>query len=280
MIEFNYDTAFSRNRGFISTSEQEILKRSKVAVAGLGGTGGTQVHVMARLGIGKFTLSDPDIFELVNFNRQIGATISTVGSPKIEVAAKSILDINPTANVKIMDGINVDNIYHFLNQADVVVDSLDFGCFEERFMLYEIARDIGVWVITAPPLGFGYSLLAFDPDGMRFSEYFGINSSMKKDEQIVRFIAGLSPKSFMFSYLELKEKSLPSVCVGPFMAASAVATEVTRILTKNGSATLAAPSMYQFDAKLRKFWEGEYNHKSIIQKIRRFFISRKIKGKI
>src|SRR5437762_11146275 len=87
-ISFDYETAFRRNRGFVSSEEQQRLRRARVAVAGLGGTGGAQVQALARTGIGAFTLADPDTFELVNFNRQLGAFMHTLGRNKTDVASE------------------------------------------------------------------------------------------------------------------------------------------------------------------------------------------------
>jgi len=141
-MEYDYFEAFSRNLGFLSRDEQTRLSNARVAIAGLGGTGGAQVHALARMGIGRFHLADPDTFELVNFNRQSGATLPNIGRLKTEVAKETILAINPEADIQTFEsGVSVENIDTFLEGVDVVVDSLDFYCFEERFLLYGHARD-------------------------------------------------------------------------------------------------------------------------------------------
>src|SRR5438552_16999774 len=93
--DWNYERAFSRNRGLISAAEQEKLRRSHVAIAGMGGVGGVHLITLARLGIGKFTIADPDTFEVANFNRQYGAKTHTVGRGKAEVMAAAARAINP-----------------------------------------------------------------------------------------------------------------------------------------------------------------------------------------
>jgi len=60
---FHYATAFSRNIGWITETEQEVLRNKRVAIAGLGGVGGSHLLTLTRLGIGKFNISDLDIFE-------------------------------------------------------------------------------------------------------------------------------------------------------------------------------------------------------------------------
>lgn len=82
MNKFDYSQAFSRNLGWITSDEAELLKKKKVAIAGMGGVGGQYCEVLARLGISNFQLADPDSFEQVNFNRQNGSGMSTVGRKK------------------------------------------------------------------------------------------------------------------------------------------------------------------------------------------------------
>src|SRR5277367_5596131 len=85
--EFRYEEAFSRNLGWVTAAEQQVLRQKRIAIAGLGGVGGSHLLTLARLGIGGFHIADFDHFELANFNRQIGATMSSLGRPKAAVLA-------------------------------------------------------------------------------------------------------------------------------------------------------------------------------------------------
>jgi molybdopterin/thiamine biosynthesis adenylyltransferase len=280
-MDYDYYEAFSRNLGFLSHEEQTRLKNARVAIAGLGGTGGAQVHAMARMGIGRFHLADPDTFELVNFNRQSGATLPNIGRLKTEVARETVLAINPEAEIHTFEsGIGVGNIDAFLEEVDVVLDSLDFYCFEERFLLYDRARQKGLWVLTAPPLGFGFTLLMFDPRGMKFEDYFGFHPGMTERQRVIALIAGIAPKPFMLKYLDrsrpdVEGRRLPSVGAAPFMIAGVMAAEVTRILTGKGQA-MAVPTIYQFDALLRQFRRRTYlfGMRSPIQMLKRVILNR------
>src|SRR3546814_11469686 len=82
---FDYATAFDRNIGWITADEQQVLRRKRVAIAGMGGVGGVHLLTLARMGIGAFNLSDLDDFELAHFNSQVGASMSTLGRPKVAV---------------------------------------------------------------------------------------------------------------------------------------------------------------------------------------------------
>lgn len=282
-MEYDYFEAFSRNLGFLSREEQTRLRHARVAIAGLGGTGGAQVHALARMGVGRFHLADPDTFELVNFNRQSGATIPNIGRLKTEVARETILAINLEADIQTFDtGVGVGNIDTFLEEVDVVVDSLDFYCFEERFLLYRHARAKGLWVLTAPPLGFGFTLLMFDPKGMKFEDYFGFRLGMTERQRVIALIAGIAPKPFMLKYLDrsrpdFEGRRLPSVGAAPFMIAGVMAAEVTRVLTGKGS-PMAVPTVYQFDALLRQFRRKTYywGMRGPVQRLKRYLLDRSL----
>ena len=80
---FDYQSAFSRNIGWVTEAEQARLQNTQVAIGGLGGVGGVHLLTLARLGVGKFSIADFDVFDIVNFNRQVGALVSTIGQSKI-----------------------------------------------------------------------------------------------------------------------------------------------------------------------------------------------------
>ena len=64
-----YKEIFFRNSGLISETEQNILRRSSVAIAGVCGVGGLLAERLVRIGIGRIKITDPGTFEKSNFNR-------------------------------------------------------------------------------------------------------------------------------------------------------------------------------------------------------------------
>ena len=120
--EFSPTEAFERNRGLISLAEQERLSSCLVAIAGCGGVGGLHAHTLARLGVGRFRLSDDDTFSLANFNRQIGATVRTLGSNKAAVTADMIRSINPEAHIEIV--AEVGRSYPEIALEEYIVDDM------------------------------------------------------------------------------------------------------------------------------------------------------------
>ena len=134
---FDYSTAFSRNIGWVTPNEQAILRSKRVAIAGLGGVGGSHLLTLTRLGIGSFNIADFDTFDLANFNRQTGASIPTIGLKKTEVLGTRALEINPELDLNIFpDGISSDNINDFLADVDLYVDGLDFFAVAARRMVF------------------------------------------------------------------------------------------------------------------------------------------------
>ena len=73
---------FSRSALLLGEAALETLRRSRVAVFGVGGVGGYAVEALARSGVGELHLIDNDTVSLTNLNRQIIALHSTIGRPR------------------------------------------------------------------------------------------------------------------------------------------------------------------------------------------------------
>lgn len=266
---YSYDTAFSRNIGWVTRQEQHALREKRVAIAGMGGVGGVHLLTLARLGIGSFHIADLDVFELANFNRQAGASMSTLNRPKVEVMAKMAKDINPDLDIKIFSsGVSPDNLSEFLAGVDLYVDGLDFFVFSIRQATFAACAAQGIPATTAAPLGMGAALLNFLPGKMTFEEYFGWGDK-SDEEKALRFLIGLAPAGLHFGYLadpsavNLDERRGPSTAMACQICAGMAATEALKILLKRGR-VLAAPYSLQFDAyrnKLARSWRpGGNNH--------------------
>jgi tRNA A37 threonylcarbamoyladenosine dehydratase len=144
---------FSRTRMLFGAEGMEKLRRSRVAVFGIGGVGGYAVEALARGGIGALDLIDSDRVCLSNLNRQLHATRSTVGQYKVDVAAERVRDINP-------DCRGVTHRTFFLpetkdtfdfSQYDYVVDAIDTVA--GKLALAEAAQAAGTRIISAMGAG-------------------------------------------------------------------------------------------------------------------------------
>ena len=170
---FRYDEAFARNVGWVTPDEQWVLRSKRVAIAGLGGVGGSHALTLARLGIGGLNLSDLDRFDVANLNRQAGAFTSTLGQAKVEVVERLVKDVNPELDVRTFPaGITESNVDEFLADVDLYVDGLDFFAIEARRRVFAACAKLGIPAVTAAPLGMGAAVLNFLPGGMTFEDYF------------------------------------------------------------------------------------------------------------
>ena len=272
---FNYDEAFSRNQGWVTKEEQKFLKSRRVAIAGLGGVGGSHLTTLCRLGIGKFNIADLDIFEQANFNRQAGASLATLGLAKVEAMQQIALGINPDLEIKAFpQGVTSENVDEFLDGVDLYIDGLDFFVLDIRCKVFAACAEKGIPAITAAPLGMGTALLCFLPGKMSFEEYFRLDGQ-PQHEKILRFFMGLAPARLQMGYLvdpttlDLAGEKGPSTNMGCDLAAGVAASNALKILLARGK-VVCAPYGLHFDAyhnRLRKTWLPMGNNNPL-QKIR------------
>jgi molybdopterin-synthase adenylyltransferase len=137
---------YLRNRNTLSLEDQMLLLKSHVAIIGCGGLGGYAIEMLARLGIGKMTVIDPDTFEEHNLNRQILCTINVLGMPKVEVALARIREINPAVEViTLRAAFSKDQGPGMLKGVQVVVDGLD--SIPTRIHLAQVCNAMGIHLI-------------------------------------------------------------------------------------------------------------------------------------
>jgi molybdopterin/thiamine biosynthesis adenylyltransferase len=257
MHSFTYDEAFSRNIGWLTHPEQEQLRHKRVAIAGLGGVGGVHLLTLCRLGIGKFHLADFDRFDLANFNRQAGATVSTLGQSKLDVMIQQARDINPELDITgFPDGVTQSNLEAFLQDVDLYIDGLDFFAFEARQTVFAACAAKRIPAITAAPLGMGAAVVNFLPGGMSFDEYFRLDDGTEAEKPL-RFLMGLAPARLQMGYLadpttvDLANHKGPSTVMACQLCAGVAATEALKILLGRGPVRVA-PRGHHFDAYRNK----------------------------
>ena len=118
---------FSRIVQVIGEDSFARLQKARITIFGLGAVGAWSAEMLARSGVGHFTLVDFDKIAKTNINRHVCAAESTIGLPKVEAVRNRILDINPKAEVKAMqlfaDYTNRDAILD--ENPDIVIDAID-----------------------------------------------------------------------------------------------------------------------------------------------------------
>jgi molybdopterin/thiamine biosynthesis adenylyltransferase len=250
---FDYRTAFDRNIGWITDSEQQELRRKRVAIAGMGGVGGFHLLTLARLGVGSFHIADLDRFELANINRQAGATMSSMDRPKVDVLAEMARDINPECELEIYrEGVGEGNLDQFFNAVDLYVDGLDAFAFGAREAVFAYCARRRIPATTVAPLGMSAALVNFLPGHMSFEDYFQL-SGRSELEKSVRFLVGLAPSLLHRHYIvdrsriDLSQRRGPSTVIACQLCAGVAAGEALKILLGRGK-VWSAPHAIQIDA--------------------------------
>jgi molybdopterin/thiamine biosynthesis adenylyltransferase len=255
---FSYTEAFDRNLGWFTQEEQQLIRGKTVAIAGMGGVGGVHLLTLARLGVAGFHIADLDTFEIANFNRQVGATMSTLGQEKTSVLGRMAKDINPQVRMKeFATGINDANLREFLSGVDLFIDGFDFFAINIRRKAFQLCRELGIPAVTAAPIGMGVAFLAFLPGHMSFEDYFRFEGRTEL-RQYINFLLGLAPNGMHRAYLvdptrvDIARKKGPSTIIGVQLCASFTAAQVVKMLLARGTVR-PAPYHYHFDAYLNKF---------------------------
>ena len=120
MIE--YDDRLSR-----SCLLMEQLRQTKVIIFGVGGVGSWCAESLVRTGLTHLTIVDGDTVCASNINRQLMATMETVGSVKVEVLRQRLLSINPDAQITARHELfNESSVASFeLDSYDIIIDAID-----------------------------------------------------------------------------------------------------------------------------------------------------------
>lgn len=144
---------FVRTQMLLGEAAMKRLADCRVAVFGIGGVGGYVVEGLARSGIGALDLIDHDQVSLSNLNRQIIATLDTVGEYKVDAAAERIRSINPDCRIRAHRVFYLPETKEQFDfrDYDYVVDAID--TVTGKLALVEAAREAGVPIICAMGAG-------------------------------------------------------------------------------------------------------------------------------
>lgn len=122
---FDYSNFTSRNIGFITVEEQLCLKKARVFIPGVGGMGGVAISCLARAGVENFIIADFDEFEVSNLNRQVFATLSSIGKDKAKTTVENLKLINPNIKIEVKGKEWVEQLDHILPEVDFVINGCD-----------------------------------------------------------------------------------------------------------------------------------------------------------
>ncbi len=223
---------FARTELILGQEAMDRLRRSRVAVFGIGGVGGYVVEALARSGVGSLDIIDHDKVSMTNINRQIIASTNTVGRDKVDVMKERILSINPDAVV------NVSKSFFLPETADLfdfgkytyVVDAIDTVTAKIELVLR--VGDAGVPVISC--MGTGNKL---EPAMLEIADIYQTSvcplAKVMRRELRKRNVEKLkvlySKEEPVKNYLSIQGRAVPgSVSFVPSVAGLIIASEVIK----------------------------------------------------
>ena len=156
---------WERSELLLGTEGIARLQQIHIAVFGLGGVGSYATEGLARSGIGALTLIDGDCYDESNLNRQLYATLDTLGQKKVQAAAERISRVCPTCTItpqflfyNTETAAQID-----LGQFDFIIDAID--TVTSKLLLIEKAMIAGTPIISS--MGTGNKL---DPSRLQITD--------------------------------------------------------------------------------------------------------------
>jgi tRNA A37 threonylcarbamoyladenosine dehydratase len=127
------------------------LEHSAVTVFGLGGVGSWAAEALARSGVGALTLVDSDAVCVTNLNRQVQATVETIGAPKTTALAARLATIAPGCRVTtvttVFDETTAAQFSASFQPGHYVVDAID--SLTPKLDLIEAATTGGAFLVSS-----------------------------------------------------------------------------------------------------------------------------------
>jgi len=265
---------YRREYGFGNEPEKQAVIDSRIALGGVGGDGFQMGLKLAMMGVGKFSVADPEVFESENSNRVLGATTSNYGRNKAEVFRDMVMDIRPEAKVDIYtDGVTADNVEEFMHGADLLIDETELRYLHLGTMLARQARKNMIPNLFVMNVGFSGQATSFHPTrGKTFENVMGIPKHATLDEIAQMEVDFSRVLPYVPNYVDLSSlvavqegAPLPSITQGVDIASAIGSSEaflhlVSKVGNKRRQPTWA-PNFRYMDA---------YNGKSGIKRHARF----------
>lgn len=158
---------FSRTGLLLGEDAMKKLASSKVAIFGVGGVGGYALEALVRSGVGEIDIIDNDTISITNLNRQIIATVDTIGKDKVQVAKDRAKSINPDVIINCHNTFYLPETSEEFNfeKYDYIIDAID--TVSGKISLVEKANRQNTKIISS--MGAGNKL---DPTAFEVSDIY------------------------------------------------------------------------------------------------------------
>lgn len=264
---FDYNEAFGRNIGTISSEEMEKLRHTKIAILGVGGVGGRYAESLVRLGCENLLITDVALFDPPDLNRQFSSSMKTMDKSKVECVAEAIKDINPEVQLKqYHNGVTLENHKEIVDWADIIMDAIDVTAGNVKQKLNEYAYEVGKPIVSNYLVGQGSICLVFDKEhGISFNQYFGLEGNETQEQFFEQLVKGVYPNPTSdIHYGRAVEKLLegsghiPSSTANSYVAGALGVMALRGVLFNNPKIPYA-PYYQQIDLFDMKYYVEQYN---------------------
>lgn len=251
-----YVRQFQRNIGILTEEEQEMIRKTRIAVLGCGG-GSDVARQLAASGFEQLLLADNDTVEQHNLNRQFYFQ-EHVGVNKATALAKNLKKINSNIQLEIItDMVTIDSIPDIVRRYDILIDAIPpETALREELVLAREVRKYGkkhhVYFIDIP---WGAKMIVFGKGTQSFEEFMG----MPKDCDL-SYVGKMTLEDLTRNYMidasdemrrvgkmmyEGKLNYFPQMAVTVSLAASMIATMC--IFLSIGKKVKLAPHVFNID---------------------------------
>lgn len=201
---------FHRAELLLGRDKMDEISRKRVIIFGIGGVGSWCAESLIRTGIRQLTIVDSDRVCITNVNRQMQATVSTIGAVKTEVLRNRLLEINPKASITALQKIYSAETYldFKLDEYDFIIDAID--SLENKIHLIRTATATNAVFISS--MG---AALRIDPSSVQVAEFWDVKGChfARRIRKVMR--RGQQPtKKFLcvFSEEDLENASDETAC--------------------------------------------------------------------
>lgn len=160
---------FNRAQLLLGSDAMERLGNIRVIIFGVGGVGSWCAESLVRSGISHLTVVDSDRVCITNINRQLMATVKTVGQVKVEALKERLLTINPMAEIdarqQIFSEETADSFC--LESYDYIIDAID--SLKDKRLLIEMACQTKAVFFSS--MG---AALKMDPTRIKVAEFWKV----------------------------------------------------------------------------------------------------------
>lgn len=163
-------TRISRQLRILTEEQQRRIHDATILVIGAGGLGCPALQSLAAAGVGHIVLADDDRVDPTNLHRQILFGASDIGAPKVEVARRRLLEIQPGIEITpLATRLTATTMPNALSGVDLVVDGSD--TFATKYLAADACEIARVPLVWGTVLRFSGQLALWD-EGISLRDLF------------------------------------------------------------------------------------------------------------